>query len=232
MSLNNEKDFLDVLRVLNKDNVNDLDEVRDKFFDSLMVCDEDCPLYLEDLSNSYSSEFAKQFEGNLAKDFLLSNVFGTQIKNQLTDNVIEDRGSCLYIDDKSAASAVTYVGSIKGMKKLVSESSVHFDFFKQQLLMGLIIRYSNNVASGREKDESRLNKLIQIYAEHIRGMNVDGDIPMILDDIYLLRLKDSRNSGSLSGDEYLKLVNDLIDRIYPIKRDLNSIFDNYKYGGK
>lgn len=122
-----EVDFLDELRFLNKDNINKDVNKRNVFFDKLMIIGSNAPDYLSHLSSAYASGFDKQFDGNPAKEYILSNIFCTQIQNQLQDYMIEDRINDLYIDKKAGAYAVSYIGSIKGMKTLVESSSDFFD---------------------------------------------------------------------------------------------------------
>lgn len=53
-----------------------------------MVCADNVPDYLEGLSNSYASEIGKPYEDSPVKNFFLSNIFGNEIRNQLTDGII------------------------------------------------------------------------------------------------------------------------------------------------
>ena len=134
------------------------------------------------------------------------------IEAQLSDHLIEDKGNGLYISGESAANVVMYVGSIKGIKRLIEKDSVHFDFFKQKLLMGLIIRYAKDYVSGREKDITRLNKLVSIYVEHLKEIEVDEDI--ILDDDFLKKLKNYKNYGIIDSETIEKEVNRFVSRKY------------------
>ena len=60
MSVKEDRDFLDILRFLNKENINQSPELRDSFFKSLMVCANDAPEYLGSLSDAYFRGFEKQ----------------------------------------------------------------------------------------------------------------------------------------------------------------------------
>lgn len=216
MSVKENRDFLDILRFLNKENINQSPELRDSFFQSLMVFDDDVPEYLGSLSDSYFREFEKEYMGNIAKNFMLSNLFGNEIKNQLTDHLIQDDVNYLYIDGRYAAYVLTYVGSIKGMRSLVETSSDHFDFFKESFLRGLMTRYCNDFASGRNKNLARLNKLVEIYAEHIRHLEPSEKIPKIIDDEFLYELMDCRNNGGVNSRDSYRAVHNLINRKFPI----------------
>lgn len=215
MSFNENKDFLDNLRVLNKININQSPEIRDNFFQSLMVCADNAPSYLAGLSDGYSEAFEKEYDGKVAKDFLLSSLYGNEVRRQLTDHLIQDRESCLYIEARSSAHAVTYCGSVKGMEKLVKKTPDHFGFFKESLLRGLIIRYCNDFASGRNVE--RLNKLLVVYAEHLRNLEPTEEIPMVIDEEFARELKEKKKYGSLDSKDSLSAVDRLIDRKYPLK---------------
>lgn len=218
-------DFLDILRFLNKENINQYPKLRDSFFKSLMVCANDAPEYLGSLSDAYFSEFEKEYMGNIAKNFMLSNLFGNEIKNQLTDHLIQDKVNYLYIDGRNAAHVLTYVGSIKGMRSLIETSSAHFDFFKESLLRGLMTRYCEDFASGRDKNPLRLSKLIGIYAEHIRHLEPSEEIPMIIDDEFLYELMDCRNNGGVNSKDSYRAVHNLINRKFPINTRENSPYN-------
>ena len=215
MSVNSERDFLDTLRNLNKININQNPEARDNLFDSLIVCADNAPSYLSGLSDGYSEAFEKEYEGNIAKEFLLSSLYGNEIRRQLSDNLICDRESHLFIEARSSAHAVTYCGSIKGMKKLVERSPEHFGFFKESLLRGLIIRYCNDFASGRNGE--RLNKLLAIYAEHLRNLEPTEDIPLVIDEAFVTELKSKKQHGVLTSKESTIAVDRLINRKYPLQ---------------
>lgn len=209
----NEKevnDFLDVLRDLNKENINEIPERRDNFFKSLMVCADNVPGYFNALSDEYFKEFEKQHDGNIAKDFILSGIFCSEIVRQINDKLIEDRKNCLYIDKHNATYVLPYAGSIKGMRNLVEKSSLHFDFLKQSLLRGLMHRYCKYQSL---ENTSRLNKLIVIYAEYIRGLKLSGEIPMIIDNEFLSELELLKND--LDTENIDRVVDNLIDRKYP-----------------
>lgn len=207
-----KKDFLDILRFLNRDNINDNPDVRDSFFKSLMIYYDDVPDYLDSLSDAYYVEFDKKYVNNLARYYLIASVLSKSIESQLSDHLIEDRGNGLYISGKNAANVVMYVGSIKGIKKLIEKDSVHFDFFKQKLLMGLIIRYAKDYVSGREKDITRLNKLVSLYVEHVKELEIDEN--MILDDDFLKKLKNYKNTLGLDDIDIEKEVNRFVSRKY------------------
>ena len=207
--------FLETLRYLNKYNINNDQKLREDFFKSLMMCDENVPDYLSILSDAYHEGFSKQYEGNIAINYILSNIFGNEITNQLTDEVIEDKGYGLFISRKDAAHAVTYIGSIKGMKKLIEIEPNHFDFFKERLLMGLITRYCNDtIRNGIVSD--RLNELIGIYAEHVRNLEISKDIPVIVDKKFIDELKEL---SYIKSEGCSRTVHSLINRVLPIQRE-------------
>lgn len=219
------KDFLDVLRLLNKDNINSFPQ-KDEFFNSLMTNDTNVPEYFDKLSDEYYLGFEKQYSNSPVKNFMLSNLFGNEIKRQLTDNLIEDRETCLYVDSRSAAHALTYVGSVKGMKALIETSSDHFNFFKESILRGLITRYCNDIV--RSKNSERLNKLIVIYAEHIRHIEPSNEIPIIIDEKFINDLLTCKIENGVvidSKDSYIA-VHRLIDRKFPINDKEISYYGN------
>lgn len=224
----NETDFLENLRTLNYKNINEVPEIRDSFFDSLMVCADNVPDYLEGLSDSYASEIGKPYEGSPVKNFILSNIFGNEIRNQLTDGIIEDKKSNLYINGREAKLVVTYVGAIKGEKKLIAEDATHFDFFKQRLLLGLITRYSRDFATGLNKDLTRLNQLITIYIEHTKNIDLRAQTDFIVDEEYLSELISHRNHGTLSQRQCIDTLNSLINRKFPIEKP--KYYEKIAYG--
>lgn len=225
------KDFLDELRELNKDNINLDKKRRDAFFDKLMVTSSDVPFYLETLSSAFASEFNKQYEGNIAKDYILLELFCGQIANQIQDNLIKDEISHLYIDKRSAAYAVSYVGSIKGMKSLVDKSSRHFDFMKKSILAGLITRYCNELQNKNTRNIERLNKLVAIYIEHTLNKEISKNISRVIDEEFINEIIDSKDSNVPYTSMFqisTKAINNLIDRKYS-NRDYYSNYNGYDY---
>lgn len=232
MSDINNKDFLDELRQLNKDNINEDKERRDTFFDKLMVTSNDAPFYLEHLSSTFAAEFDKQYEGNIAKDYILLDIFCEQIANQLQDNLIKDKISHLHIDKKSAAYAVSYVGSIKGMKILVDKHGAHFDFMKKSILSGLIIRYSNELQNKNIRNIERLNKLVAIYIEHTMNKELSKNITRVIDEEFINEIISSKNDNALyTSMSYIstKAINNLIDRKYRSNSSDYSDYYGYSY---
>lgn len=65
MSVKEDRDFLDILRFLNKENVNQYPELRDNFFKSLIVFSNNVPEYLEKLSDSYFRGFEKEYMASI-----------------------------------------------------------------------------------------------------------------------------------------------------------------------
>lgn len=82
----------------------------------------------------------------------------------------------------------------KGMKKIIEQAPQHFDFFKQNLLTGLITRYCKEIIRSEESKE-KLNKVVVIYAEHIRHLDTFKNIDVIIDQEFINELK-----------KYLKLI--------------------------
>lgn len=230
MNTNNERDFLDELRELNKDNINEDKERRNAFFDKLMVIDSDASFYLEHLSSVYASEFEKQYEENIAKDYILLELFCGEIANQIQDNLIKDEVSHLYIDKRSSAYALTYVGSIKGMKSLIDKSSSHFDFMKKSILSGLITRYSSELQNKNTRNIERLNKLVAIYIEHT--MNIEIGNNRVIDVEFINEIINSKNDNeSYTSMSYISTIAiyNLIDRKY---NNRSNYSDYYGYGFK
>ena len=211
-----KKEYLDTLRYLNKNNINENQELRDSLFNSLMICDDNTPSYLKGLSDAYYKEFEAEYKDNIAKDFILSSIFSDEIKRQLTDHLIQDNEDCLLISGRGAAHALTYVGAVKGAHSLVKKSPEHFAHVKLSLLCGLIIRYCKDLGCGRNNVLPKLNKLIVIYAEHIRGIEPTEDIPMIIDEGFLNEIKE--NQYNVNSKNALDAVNHLVWRKYPIER--------------
>lgn len=54
-----------------------------------------------------------------------------------------------------------------------------------------IFNYCNDFASGRNGE--RLNKLLAIYAEHIRNLEPTEDIPLVIDEAFVTELKSKKN---------------------------------------
>lgn len=112
------------------------------------------------------------------------------------------------------------------MRKLVEREPDHFRFFKESLLRGLIIRYCNDFASGRNIE--RLNKLLAIYAEHLRNLEPTEEISMVIDEEFASELKAKKKYGSLDSKDSLSTVERLIDRKYPLKHSWIILHMNLK----
>lgn len=225
-----ENDFLDELRFLNKDNINEDINKRNILFDKLMVIASDAPDYLSHLSSAYAAGFDKQFKDNIAKEYILSNIFCTQIQNQLQDSIIEDRISELYIDKNSGAYSVSYIGSIKGMKTLVESFGEHFNSLKKSLLIGLITRYSMEIQNNNNKNIDRLNKLVVIYLEHIMNIKLSNDIPMVIDEEFIKEIVSNKDNINVSNVRAsIIAVHNLIDRKYNHNKKDYLNYDCYGY---
>ena len=139
-----DRDFLDVLRELNSGNINDDPARRDAFFDSLMTCDFGVPSYLKSLSDVYFNEFFKEYNdkgvSEVVTNYLVAEIFNKNISSELGSwNAVEDRNKMLFIKDIDSAYVLPYVGSIKGMRKIIESAPIHFYSFKETLLAILSI---------------------------------------------------------------------------------------------
>lgn len=218
-------ELLETLRYLNKENINNDPKQRDEFFKRLMICSENAPDYLHVLSDAYHREFRKQYKDSPIINYLLSDIFCNEIKRQLTDSMMDVNKNEISIKAQNSAYAVTYVGSVKGMKKIIEQAPQHFDFFKENLLMGLITRYCNEtIRSGKNKE--KLNEVVSIYAEHIRHLVPSNNIDMIIDQEFIDELKKLPYVDTKSC--WLE-VHRLIDRVYPRKIEKSYYQDEYDY---
>lgn len=214
-------EFLEILRYLNKDNINNEPKLRDEFFERLMVCDENVSDYVSVLSDAYHEGFRKQYIDSIAINYLLSEIFCNEIERQLSDNMMEVDKNSIRIPAKSSAYAVTYVGSVKGMKKIIELAPQHFDFFKQTLLMGLITRYCKDITRS-ESNKEKLNEVVGIYVEHIKHLDTSKNIPVIIDQEFI---DDLKKMTYINSKECIKAVHKLINRAFPIKKE-KSFYQN------
>ena len=213
--------LLETLRYLNKENINNNPKLRDEFFKSLIVCDDNAPDYLHILSDIYYEEFRKQFKESELLNYHLSDIFCKEIKKQLTDNTMNVEKNEISIKAKNSAYAVTYVGSVKGMKKIIEQEPQHFDFFKENLLMGLITRYCNEIIKS-VKNKEKLNEVVSIYAEHTRHLSSSKNIDMIIDQEFIDELK---KTPYVDTKSCWLAIHRLLDRAYPRKVE-NSYYDD------
>lgn len=207
-------ELLEILRYLNKDNINNEPKLRDELFKKLMICDENVSDYVPTLSDAYYEEFRKQYEGNVAINYLLSEIFCKEIERQLTYDTMEVDRNYIKIPAQSSAYVVTYVGSVKGMKKIIEQAPQHFDFFKERILMGLITRYCKEDVDLLTHVSGRLSKVVGIYAEHIRHLDIFKPIPTIIDQEFIDELK---KLPYIDSKECWRAVHKLIDRALPKK---------------
>ena len=113
MSVKEDRDFLDILRFLNRENINQSPELSDSFFQSLIVFADNVPASYGKLTDKYFRLLEEEYMGNIAKNFILSTLFAKEIRKQLTKHFVQDKVNCLYIDNRDAANVISYVGCIK-----------------------------------------------------------------------------------------------------------------------
>lgn len=208
-----QTDFLDTLRYLNSKNINNSKELKDNFFDSLMVNVENIPEHIRGLAESWIKNKKKEYDG-IARDWLLNNVYCTQASIQLTDGMIEDRIDSLYLDDREGHYTLMYIASVKGEKELVETHPEGFDYFKQQILLGLITRYANNIGT-RAEDRIRLAKLVNMYIEQQietqYAIEHKEQLESYIDDEFIEEIKKAKN-GILGIDKILSILTSLLRR--------------------
>ena len=215
-------DFLEILRYLNKNNINNEQNLSDELFKKLMICDVHCKPYLAELSDSYHKGFRKEYENNQAINYILTRIFCNEIERILATNTLEINKDCIRIPAQSSAYAVTYVGSIKGMKKIIDLEPYHFDTFKEKLLIGLITKYCKDIIRN-EKNKEELNKVIWLYAECIRKLEISKNIPTIIDQEFIDELK---KLFLVDNNHCWSIVHKLIDRKLPRKIE-NDPYQDY-----
>ena len=180
----NTPDFLDTLRYLNKDNINEKEDVREQFFASLMQYDQDFPSYIDDISKTYQNEAEERFKNSNNKDVSLTNIFSKRIRRNLTSESIEDKVDCLLLDSDITSDVISYIGSIKGMEDIIKRRPESFDTFKQNILLGLITRYSKRMIETTNKYPSRLKQLIEIHNICSEQTDLTSDLSDYIDSEY------------------------------------------------
>lgn len=214
-----DTDFLDILRFLNSENINQDPDLRKRFFGSLMKCDENTSELIVSLSHSYCTSFEKKFEDQYTPDIsasALANFFLGKIRSYLPSQFIEDRTNCLFVVKGDLTNSIYYLGSIKGMKRLIEKIPSYFDTLKKALIESLMIKYCAHFIEQPSETPVRLIKLIGIYYEFIRNLEPSEQIPTILDEEFLKELSLCTRKGKLDSRKCLNSIENLINRKFPI----------------
>lgn len=226
-----QTDLLDTLRYLNSKNINESKELKNDFFDSLIQNHENLPTHIKELAAAWRKEFGKQYDGE-AKNWLLSNLYASQIAYQLKDIMIEDKISYLYLDEKEGHYTLTYLASIEGEKEIVEELPQSFELFKQYFLLGLITRYAH-YALNRNEHLDRFNKLVNIYVEQQlqRQFNIETpkELDSYIDDEFLKEIQEAQKT-CLNLNKMDSILMNLIKRKYELykSKSIEQLIEEYK----
>ena len=227
----NQFDYLDTLRYLNSKNINDSKELKDKFFDLLMVNADKFPEHIKGLTITWREGFEKEYAGEM-QNWLINNLYTFQIAYQLRDTMIEDQIDCLYLDERNAHHTLTYLASIEGEKELVEKHPLGFESFKQYFLLGLITRYAN-YAINRNEHIERFNKLVNMYVEQQlqRQFNIETQkqLDSYIDEEFLEETKESLKT-CLNINEMDSILHNLVGRkSVPYKsKSIEQLIKEYK----
>lgn len=235
---NNYRDFLDVLRELNSDNINDNPEKRDDFFKSLYgyayyIYYREGHEYRENFEHSinlfeYKYTNPNEFYNKRILEirlFLLTARFMDMINHLDTncDNSNMHRPSHV---------AEMYAVAIETIRKFVTNNyPEYFSKFKEDFLGYLIYNYCYNYREFSDKDKfkerinilgdgfdarkkeylTRLNKIIVIYAETIGYLTIEDEVPYLIDDLFINEIRNNRIYRN-NFDALLEIINNLLTR--------------------
>lgn len=190
---------LDILRVLNENNINDNPSLRDLFFNSLIECEFVHPFLKGEIDN-LKEEIHSSYK-NIYRD---QKMVSCELSLKLCDDLVccmvyevprlkskEEFWECLtenYIEIRNVAKRICV---IQYLYNIIKTNPCSFYGLKSALLKGLIINCCKDLSSFEKKQE--LNKLIIMYAEHVKDLEYYDEIPMIIDDEFFGNISDSMN---------------------------------------
>ena len=213
MEIIEQNDYLDTLRYLNGKNINESKELKDYFFSSLITNEENLPIHIKELAQSWTNQIVKGCNGP-ARDYLAGYIYSEEVSKQLTDAMIEDRTGALYLNEREGKYTLTYLGAMKGIEKLVERYPSIFDTFKNHFLIGLITRYANTIGRINENRE-RLSKLVNIYIEsqlqNKYDIEIEEETPQYIDEEFISELKEA-SKDILNINKIQILLNNLLIR--------------------
>ena len=199
-----ERDFLDVLRVLNVENINNNFKLCDDLFDLLFKNLYTGKRYIEGLTKDYSDSLHKPMIAGgfdeLQASFDVNTRVSREIKLRLIVGDLVDKDGSLDFGVEVGANDVFVAGMLMTVHDAVKKCSRNFRNFKSYFLQGLIAFHAKEVFRAKEvfspEETARLNKVILIYVEHCFDMPLLEPMPYILDDEFFKDLCELfRNSG-------------------------------------
>lgn len=212
--------FVEKLRYLNSENINENKTLRDEFFSSLMRHDE-LKDYVIILAKSWSDGMEKDClemtKDEKIAEYLFNQKCTDAIKHDLSIGFFEEREDGIYIPYASSSLAPTYIGGIFGASELVKRSPNHFVHIKNNILEGLIIRHCNLLGSRYENVEY-LDELLSIYlepnVESRLGEKLSEPLKSIIDDEFISQMIGAKKNSSIRN-EFNKAIIRLLNRKYP-----------------
>lgn len=214
MTLDWNRDFLDVLRELNADNINMLLQERDKFFKSLywgIECNETL------LEKNFKFKREQYILPNSYFNDKMKQIFYSLKEHQRND--IVDLGSYLYW---GRSKDVLYACGIEAIRDFIEKyHPEYFQSFKEKILEFLIYAYCDGYCErerssfgiGRyylpEEYDARLNKIIAIYAETIGFLKFTNEIPIVVEKEFLQKIS---KGVRWSFDELLNEIKNMLGR--------------------
>lgn len=235
-------DFLDVLRELNPENINDDPQKRDEFFRCLYPY-KLFPTSHPDSLVENSKSFRDKRLGNLnlqTNDSKADEIFDEAIKEVMyffkqCCYVINKKDATYYVDyarnyryssPSAMESAIKCDGYIEVIIYLIEKvGPSYFDRFKKEfietLLLNLCMIYPIHPSVGLrnyynyEEDALKriINKTIAIYGEEIGVLKFKDAIPQVTDDEFFTQLKLLRYITNYEAyNKILEIINNLLER--------------------
>ena len=231
--------LLDTLRYLNEENINDNPELRDRFFDSLI----DLGSYR--LDNGKAEESVKRWMNHYDELIFGENnrLLACDVVNYLCRELLYFNKDYLTITDTSIKFNVDelwfevlgqYKCIIIGLKRLVKSHPCVFFEIKKTLLEIFFLKTYYTILKDKVNELNELNRLIMLYAEHLKVLEPFGEIPVILDNDnfgefsinIVVNANNMRIIGSSDADMYNKapinVLQNYINERFPVLNRCNS----------
>lgn len=230
ITLNEDTDFLDILRYLNSDNFTENSNLTEALFQLLhgpldiavrrgYYFEEYCCGKIPDTSvwmyNKYMEEYnLSDTEVDLKRLAFFTNSC-LYVVQYIMDDSLKDNGKFLEIDYKfsNSCNSIIYFTNLLVVFNILKEEHKYFNKFKLRLLEALIISYCLKCKGENyipKIDIKRFNKLIVIYAECKGYLQHPDEFPLLIDSEFLIEIKE--NLTILDYNKSLSIINKLLNR--------------------